>query len=132
VIIHENRFTYQQKGLHKIVDLGEVWETKQNIPIPLGCIAIKKQLPQEVQQKVDELIRKSLEYSFKNYPKVSDYVKQHAQEMNEEVMRKHIELYVNNYSLNLGDDGKKAILQLFSVYGKSAQQEKNLFISRQC
>jgi len=131
VIIHENRFTYQQKGLHKIVDLGEVWETKQNIPIPLGCIAIKKELPKAVQQKVDGLIRKSLDYSFKNYPQVSEYVKQHAQEMNEDVMRKHIELYVNNYSLDLGEDGKRAIEQLHSVYSIQTNKkgyEKTLFV----
>lgn len=129
VIIHENRFTYQQKGLHKIADLGEVWETRQNSPIPLGCIAIKKDLPQDVQQKVNLLIRTSLEYSFKNYPRVSDYVKQHAQEMNEDVMRKHIELYVNSYTLELGEEGKKAIEKLYRVYAKTDGAGESLFTS---
>ena len=116
VIIHENRFTYQQKGLHKICDLGDVWEQRQEAPIPLGCIAIKKTLEIDVKQKVDALIRKSLEYSFQNYPDVSDYVKQHAQEMEEEVMRKHIELYVNEFSIDLKEAGREAIEKLYKVY----------------
>jgi len=116
VIIHENRFTYQQKGLHKICDLGDVWEERQKAPIPLGCIAIRKTFGINVKHKVDALIRKSLEYSFQNYPVVSDYVKQHAQEMEEEVMRKHIELYVNDFSIDLKEDGRKAIEQLYKVY----------------
>ncbi len=122
VIIHENRFTYQQKGLHKICDLGEVWEERQNAPIPLGCIAAKKNLGTKVLKQVDRLIRKSLEYSFQNYPQVSSYVKEHAQAMEEEVMRKHIELYVNDFSLDLKENGKKAIEQLYWVY----QQQKKL------
>jgi 1,4-dihydroxy-6-naphthoate synthase len=109
VIIHENRFTYQQKGLHKICDLGEVWEERQNSPIPLGCIAIKNTYPKEIQESIQELIRNSLEYAQKNYPSISNYVKIHSQEMDEEVMRKHIELYVNDYSLDLGKEGMKAV-----------------------
>ena len=129
VIIHENRFTYHQKGLHKIVDLGEVWETRQNMPIPLGCIAIKKDFPKEIQQKINKLIRQSLEYSFKDYPHVSDYVKQHAQEMNEDVMRKHIELYVNDYTIDLGEEGKRAIEKLYSVYNATNYSQEPLFAS---
>ena len=109
VIIHENRFTYQQKGLHKICDLGEVWEERQNSPIPLGCIAMKNTYPENIRLAIQELIRDSLEYSNKNYPAISSYVKNHSQEMDENVMRKHIELYVNNYSLDLGKDGLKAV-----------------------
>lgn len=124
VIIHENRFTYQQKGLHKICDLGEVWEERQKAPIPLGCIAMKKSLPLDVQQQVDRLIRKSLEYAFKHYPEVSPYVKQHAQAMEETVMRQHIGLYVNEYSLSLGEEGRKAIEQFYAVYNKQNGREK--------
>jgi 1,4-dihydroxy-6-naphthoate synthase len=116
VIIHENRFTYQQKGLHKICDLGEVWEERQKAPIPLGCIAAKRSLGIDVQQKIDRLIRKSLEYSFQSYPQISQYVKDHAQAMEEDVMRKHIELYVNDFSIDLKEEGKKAINQLYNVY----------------
>jgi 1,4-dihydroxy-6-naphthoate synthase len=130
VIIHENRFTYQQKGLLKICDLGEIWEARENVPIPLGCIAVKRELPTNVQQQVDMLIKRSLDYSFKHYPQLSSYVAQHAQAMEEEVMRKHIELYVNNYSLDLGIDGKAAIRKLHEVYLRNSNEQKtpNLFI----
>lgn len=118
VIIHENRFTYQQKGLHKVMDLGENWEDKMKAPIPLGGIAISQAIKRTTALKVNALIRKSLEYAFSNYPLITDYVKQHSQEMNEEVMRQHIDLYVNNYSLDLGIDGKEAITTLFTVFKK--------------
>jgi 1,4-dihydroxy-6-naphthoate synthase len=116
VIIHENRFTYRQKGLTKIVDLGEYWENKTGCPIPLGGIVMKNDYPISIQKKINDLIRKSVEYSFGSYPVISDFVKQHSQEMDEEVMRQHIDLYVNNYSISLGEDGKKAICKLMDVY----------------
>jgi len=118
VIIHENRFTYQQKGLHKIMDLGENWEEKMNTPIPLGGIAISQSIKLSTALKVNELIRKSLEYAFANYPLVTDFVKLHSQAMSEDVMRQHIDLYVNNYSLSLGKEGKEAINALYSVFKK--------------
>ena len=118
VIIHENRFTYQQKGLHNIMDLGENWENKMKAPIPLGGIGISQSIKRTTAMKVNALIRKSLEYAFSNYPLITGYVKQHSQEMNEEVMRQHIDLYVNNYSLDLGIDGKEAISTLFTVFKK--------------
>ncbi|MEO5562583.1 MAG: 1,4-dihydroxy-6-naphthoate synthase [Chitinophagaceae bacterium] len=116
VIIHENRFTYQQKGLHKVMDLGEYWEEKKKAPIPLGGIAIKRSFDKATAIKVDKLIRKSLEYAFSNYPFITDYVKEHSQAMQEEVMRQHIDLYVNNYSLDLGNEGKDAINTLHEVF----------------
>jgi 1,4-dihydroxy-6-naphthoate synthase len=116
VIIHENRFTYQDKGLQKIMDLGEYWEETIKVPIPLGGIVMKRFFDIAIQQKVDKLIRKSLEYAFAHYPQLTDYVHRHSQEMNESVMRQHIDLYVNNYSLDLGEDGKKAVLKLLNVY----------------
>lgn len=118
VIIHENRFTYQQRGLHKVMDLGEYWEAETKVPIPLGGIVAKRSLDNSIIKKVDLLIRKSLEYAFEYYPAVTDYVKAHSQEMSEDVMRKHIDLYVNNYSLGLGEDGKEAVrrfLQLSNI-----------------
>ncbi len=123
VIIHENRFTYQQKGLHKVVDLGEYWEEKMQAPIPLGGIAINQSVKNSTAIKVNELIRKSLDYAFQHYPFVSDYVKQHSQEMSEEVMRQHIDLYVNNYSLSLGQEGRKAIETLFQVFNSMNKNE---------
>ncbi len=116
VIIHENRFTYQDKGLVKLIDLGEYWETQTGLPIPLGGIIINRNFNVEVKEKVDRLIRKSLEYSFGNYPAISSYVKQHAQEMSEDVMRKHIDLYVNDFSLNIGANGKTAVRKLLNVF----------------
>ena len=116
VIIHENRFTYQEKGLHKVADLGEIWEKKMNAPIPLGGIAIKRTIKKEIAMQVDRLIRNSLELAFHHYPVVTDYVKVHSQTMSEEVMRKHIDLYVNNYTLNLSEDGKAAIRALYHVF----------------
>jgi 1,4-dihydroxy-6-naphthoate synthase len=116
VIIHENRFTYQQKGLVKICDLGDVWEQKQGAAIPLGAIAAKRSLPEEVLTKIDTLIRKSLTDSFSQYPKLSPYVTSHAQAMETAVMRQHIELYVNNYTMDLGETGREAIRKLYSIY----------------
>jgi 1,4-dihydroxy-6-naphthoate synthase len=116
VIIHENRFTYQQKGLVKIIDLGEYWENTTGSPIPLGGIFIRKDIPDAVKQQVDQLIHDSLQYSYKHYPTLSSYVTAHAQEMDEEVMRQHIDLYVNDFSLGLGEAGRAAVDKLMSVY----------------
>ena len=118
VIIHENRFTYQQKGLVKIIDLGEFWEERTGLPIPLGGIVAKKSLDFILLKRIDQLIKKSIEYSFSNYPLITDYVREHSQEMEEDIMRKHIDLYVNDYSINLGDKGKNAISQFLGVYQK--------------
>lgn len=131
VIIHENRFTYQQKGLHKLVDLGEYWEKQTGNPIPLGGIVMKKSFDTAVLQKVDSLIKHSLEYAFENYPLITDYVKQHSQEMSESVMRQHIDLYVNNYSLQLGPDGKAAVNTFLDIYSQLKQVNpttENIFL----
>ena len=118
VIIHENRFTYQQRGLVKIIDLGEFWEQKTQSPIPLGGIVAKRNIDISSLKKINGLIKQSIEYSFSNYPVITDYVRDHSQEMEEDVMRKHIDLYVNNYSINLGDKGKNAIEEFLDVYQK--------------
>jgi 1,4-dihydroxy-6-naphthoate synthase len=113
VIIHENRFTYEQKGLQKVVDLGEFWEEKMKAPIPLGGIVIKRSLPEELKQKVNRVLKRSVEFAFANPDASREYVKAHAQEMSEEVMYKHIALYVNEYSVNLGAEGRRAVELLF-------------------
>lgn len=124
VIIHENRFTYQDKGLHKLIDLGDYWETQTQLPIPLGGIVAKKSLDKKVIDQVDTLIKASVEYAFKhNYNELSDYVKLHAQEMSEKVMRQHIDLYVNNFSIALGNDGRKAVEKLLEVYDNIHQHD---------
>ncbi len=115
VIIHENRFTYQQKGLYKIIDLGDYWEQQTGVPIPLGGIAAHNRIIDAVALQVDQCIKKSVEYAFAHYPQVSDYVRQHAQEMSEDVMRQHIDLYVNEFSIDLGNPGKKAVNTLMNI-----------------
>lgn len=127
VIIHENRFTFHERGLFKVVDLGDFWEQETGNPIPLGGIVINKKHDQALQHKVDRLIKTSLEYSFANYPKLSDYIRKHAQEMSEDVMRKHIDLYVNDYSIHLGFKGKSAVMKLMEVAAPQLQMG-NIFI----
>ncbi len=114
LIIHENRFTYHEKGLVKIIDLGEYWNSLIQAPIPLGGIVIKRHLDKDLQQKVNKLIKKSAEFAFQNPESSMQYVKQNAQEMNEEVMKKHINLYVNSFSLDLGDIGINAVKLMFN------------------
>lgn len=123
VIIHENRFTYAQKGLHKLMDLGEYWESQLNCPIPLGGIIAKKSLGADTIATIDKLIAESIRRSWRAYPLLSDFIRNHAQEMSEDVMRKHIYLYVNDYSLALGPSGHKAVDQLQATYEKLMGQE---------
>ncbi len=129
VIIHENRFTYQQKGLVKLADLGEYWEEKTGCPIPLGGIIMHQRHPADLVQKVNDLIRSSVEFAFSNYPELSPYVHQHAQEMEEGVMRQHIDLYVNNYTLALGPEGRKAVQKLMEVFADLHPQENTTAVS---
>lgn len=115
LIIHENRFTYAEKGLSKIVDLGSFWENLTGCAIPLGGIVINRNIDPEVQHKVNRVLRKSVEYAFANPKSGINFIREHAQEMEEAVMYKHIELYVNQYSLDLGTEGRKAIDILFKM-----------------
>jgi 1,4-dihydroxy-6-naphthoate synthase len=115
LIIHENRFTYQDKGLHKIIDLGDYWEKRTGCAIPLGGIVANRNLPSDVQHKINRVIRRSIEFAFANPKSGLDYIRSHAQEMSEEVMYKHIELYVNKFSVDLGTEGKKAVKLLFDT-----------------
>ncbi|MDI9364650.1 MAG: 1,4-dihydroxy-6-naphthoate synthase [Flavobacterium sp.] len=132
VIIHENRFTYQDKGLIKLMDLGEYWEQQLQVPIPLGGIIAKRGLGNNLAKKIDSLIKQSVEYAFANYPKLTDYTRQHSQEMSEFVMRQHIDLYVNNYSISLGDEGKKAVTTMLDVYRQlhpeTSIDKQNIFL----
>lgn len=115
VIIHENRFTYAAKGLHKVMDLGEYWETQMKVPVPLGGIAIKRTIPLSVAQQVNQLIAKSLQYAW-DQKVISSFVKEHAQAMEPMVMQQHIDLYVNQFSSQLGTEGRKAIEKLYEVF----------------
>ena len=132
VIIHENRFTYQDKGLKKIIDLGNFWEKETGSAIPLGGIVIKRKIATNIQKKIDSLIKKSIEYAFINYPLLNDYIRNNAQEMSEAVMRKHIDLYVNKFSLDLGREGKTSIKRLLKVYQETNNcivDYRNIFIN---
>lgn len=113
LIIHENRFTYRERGLYKLIDLGEFWETLAHAPIPLGGIVLRRNIPEEIQMKVDRVLRRSVEYAFANPDASRTFVKANAQEMSEEVMYKHIQLYVNEFSVDLGTEGRKAVHVLF-------------------
>ncbi len=131
VIIHENRFTYQDKGLHKITDLGDYWEKTTANPIPLGGIVVNRTINKQLQQQIDRLLKKSIEYAFSNYPVLNDYIRVHSQEMSEDILRKHIELYVNDYSLDLGETGKSAVRKMINVYNETNHSNvsiENIFV----
>ena len=114
VIIHEGRFTYQAYGLSRVVDLGEWWEETTGHPIPLGGIAARRDLGDELIRHIDQSLRASVEFAHANPEQVQDYVALHAQEMDPDVMRAHIRLYVNDYTLGYGTDGEAAITDLMS------------------
>ena len=113
LIIHENRFTYAAKGLKKIIDLGEYWEAETGAAIPLGGIVVNRALPPDVRQKVNRIMRRSVEYAFANRTASLPFVREHAQEMSEDVMYRHIDLYVNEFSVDLGREGRRAVEVLF-------------------
>jgi len=113
LIIHENRFTYEAKGLKKIIDLGEFWERETGAPIPLGGIVVNRSLPGDVKQTVNRVVRRSVEHAFAHRTDSLPFVRAHAQEMSEDVMYRHIDLYVNEYSVDLGAEGRRAVELLF-------------------
>ncbi len=113
VIIHENRFTYAQKGLTKLYDLGELWEKQTGQPVPLGGIVVKNSLSAEIKKKIDRILRRSVEFAFANPASGLSYIRQYSQEMETHVMQQHIDTYVNEYSIDLGEKGREAISTLF-------------------
>ncbi len=113
LVIHESRFTYQSRGLKKLMDLGDWWEQVTGAAIPLGGIVMKRSFEAEKIAQIDRLIRRSIEYAYTQYPHLSEYITCHAQEMEPSVMRQHIDLYVNEYSIELGETGRRAIQTLF-------------------
>jgi 1,4-dihydroxy-6-naphthoate synthase len=132
LIIHENRFTYQDKGLHKIIDLGDFWEKRTGCAIPLGGIVANRNLPLDVQHKINRVLQRSVEFAFANPKSGLEYIRSHAQEMSEEVMYKHIELYVNQFSVDLRAEGKRAVKLLFDTAlekGIIPEIAKNLFLN---
>ncbi len=115
LIIHENRFTYAAKGLVKLLDLGEYWETTTGLPIPLGGIVVHRNLPEEVQQKVNRVLRRSVEYAFEHPADTMSFVRKYSQAMDEAVMKAHIDLYVTHYTVDLGETGRAAVRQMFEL-----------------
>jgi 1,4-dihydroxy-6-naphthoate synthase len=116
VIIHENRFTYESKGLVKITDLGDYWEKETGLPIPLGGIVARRSFDAETLSRIQTLIYESIRYSYAQSPALSDFVKEHSQEMSEDVMRQHIDLYVNEHSLTLGPEGREAVQKFVQIH----------------
>jgi len=118
LIIHETRFTYRNRGLHKIVDLGEYWENLTGLPIPLGTIAVNRTIDIGIALKVNSIIRRIVEFAHR-HPKAShDFIKTYASEMDSSVVNRHIKLFVNRYTTSLGNGGKKAITELFRIAGE--------------
>lgn len=132
LIIHENRFTYKDRGLHKIVDLGAEWEAQTGNAIPLGGIVVDRSLPDEIKQTVQRVLKRSVEYAVNNPSESVSYMKQYAQEMAESIMKQHVDLYVNNFTVELGDEGRVAIKELYSrafSNGIIPNLPKNIFLS---
>jgi len=132
VLIHEGRFTYASKGLKLIKDLGTYWQTKTGKPVPLGGIAVSRKLSLETGQKVNRILRRSIEFAFKNPELSAEYVCSNARELDRTIQKRHIELFVNNYSTDIGESGIDAV---YSLYNKALEIEPkiikrdNLFIS---
>jgi 1,4-dihydroxy-6-naphthoate synthase len=120
LIIHETRFTYHKKGLHKIADMGEYWEKLTGLPVPLGAIVINRNISEDIALKVNRILRRSLDYAYKDSFASYDFVSGNAKEMDSTVMNNHIKLYVNEYSLNLGNKGRQSIKELFRIAGEKA------------
>jgi 1,4-dihydroxy-6-naphthoate synthase len=114
LIIHESRFTYHEAGLVSVADLGDWWESMTGMPIPLGAILARTDLGEERVRAIDAAIRQSLSFARSNPDAIMPFVREHAFEMSDEVMRKHIDLYVNEYSHDIGDDGIAAVNELFA------------------
>ena len=131
VIIHESRFTYVSYGLSRVIDLGQWWEKETGLPIPLGGILAKRELGRELILKVEDLLRQSIEYSYNNRFEPMGYIKEHSQELSDGVIKDHINLYVNNFTIDIGDEGEKAVVELFSRAedaGIIPKSEQSLFI----
>lgn len=112
VLIHEGRFVYERRNLELVADLGLEWERQMELPLPLGSIIVDRSLGEEVARDVERLIRRSIEYAFANPATSRDFIKSHAQELEDDVIDKHIALFVNDFSLTLGDEGRRAVEEL--------------------
>jgi 1,4-dihydroxy-6-naphthoate synthase len=128
VIIHESRFTYESKGLTKIADLGEEWFRKTQCPVPLGVIAVKRSIDFKVKLQIQEQIKSSIQWAQQHYPQLLPFIQSKATELSPETIRQHIDLYVNNYSIDLGESGRRAILDLIRFLDQKKLTPADLFI----
>lgn len=132
LIIHENRFTYEQRGLVKLMDLGAFWESTTGLPIPLGGIVVRRELPEDMQQKINRVMRRSVEYAFAHEAEVMPFVRTHAQAMEDAVMKAHIDLYVSKFTVDLGAEGRRAVSEMFHIaqdQGLIPAHTKDFFIN---
>ena len=117
VLIHEGRFVYERRNLELVADLGQLWEQETGLPLPLGAIVAKRELGEEQIAEFEQLLAKSVRYAF-DHPHLSrDFVKEHAQELEDDVIEKHISLFVNDYTLSLGEEGREAVERLTNMNG---------------
>lgn len=114
LIIHESRFTYPSYGLMQVMDLGEWWEGESGLPIPLGGIIAKRSLGRELINRIDSIMKSSVEYAFQNKREPEQYIKRHSQELSDEVINQHVNLYVNDFSVDVGMEGINAVNTFFS------------------
>lgn len=112
VLIHEGRFVYAERSLELVVDLGVEWERRTSLPLPLGAIVVARDVPRDVAKQFEALLRESIAYAFAHPDHSRSFIKAHAQEMDDDVISKHIALFVNDFSLSLGDEGREAIRRL--------------------
>lgn len=130
LIIHESRFTYQREGLQQVIDLGEWWEHETGLPIPLGCIIARRELGEALVRRADALIRESLAFALGNRDETREYIRSHARELDDSVIDQHIQLYVNDFSLDIGEEGIQAVEELFeraAVQGIIAKSSRPFF-----
>jgi len=124
LLIHETRFTYIRKGLHKIMDLGEYWEKETGLPLPLGAIAVRSDMPETTKRQVNTALRESVRYALQHPCATDEFVIRHAQAMDIDVCRKHIALYVNEFSVDIGEKGRQAVNTLLNGKATFVMEER--------
>ena len=131
VLIHEKRFTYKQRGLHLIADLGEKWSNMSGMPVPLGGIAVSRSLGLSLSQKIERVLKRSIEFALQNPDVSKEYVCSYAPESSFEIRKKHIDMFVNEYTRELGDEGEQAVGELYKYAAEhypEIMKRENLFI----
>ena len=115
VLIHEGRFVYERYGLKLVADLGQMWEAETGLPLPLGAIVIKRDLPIEVRREFERMLAESVRFAFENPTLSRAFIKQHAQELEDDIIERHISLFVNDFTISLGEEGRRAVERLTGI-----------------